>query len=310
MTTPTGPRRMAAEPYLTQLSAGVFSYVQPDGGWCLSNSGVLAGDSRTVIVDTGATISRARRLRRAAMTVSRSAETAIVNTHHHGDHFFGNCVYEANSTIIAHDLARAEMEEAGLGLRRLWPDVDWGEVVLTLPTLTFTDQLTLHTGDLTAELIHVGPAHTTNDVVVWLPESRVLFAGDVVFNGVTPFALMGSVAGSLAAVERLRVLGPETIVPGHGGVGGPELLDENTAYLDWLSRLAGGGFAAGLSPLELARETDLGEFAGLVDSERVVGNLVRAYSELRGETLGTPLDVLAAFQLMIDYHGGLPTCLA
>jgi cyclase len=183
-------------------------------------------------------------------------------------------------------------------------------VALTLPNLTFSNRLTLHNGGLVAELFHVGPAHTTNDVVVWLPEARVLFAGDVLFNGVTPFALMGSVAGSIAAVERLRALGPAVIVPGHGGVGGPELLDQNAAYLNWLSRLAADGFAAGLSPLELAKEADLGEFAVLVDSERVVGNLVRAYSELRGETLGAPLDVLAAFQLMIDYHGGLPACFA
>jgi cyclase len=263
-----------------------------------------------VIVDTGATVSRALRLKEAVARVNQAEPVTIVNTHHHGDHFFGNCAFGTAGTIIAHHLAREEMAEAGLGLQQLWPHVDWGEVVLTLPTLTFTDRLTIRLGSLTAELIHVGPAHTTNDIVVWLPGPRVLFAGDVVFNGITPFTLMGSVAGSLAAVERVRELGPEVIVPGHGAVGGPELLDETAAYLAWVTDLAAAGFRAGLSPLELARKTDLGQYAELIDNERIVGNLIRAYSELQGEAPGAPLDVLDGFRQIVDYHGALPTCLA
>jgi cyclase len=303
-------RRQAPEPYLTELSAGVFAYVQPDGGWCLSNSGILAGHRDTVVVDTGATVSRALRLKEAVAKVNQAEPVTIVNTHHHGDHFFGNCAFGTAGAIIAHHLAREEMAEAGLGLQELWPHVDWGEVVLTLPTLTFTDRLTIRSGNLTAELIHVGPAHTTNDIVVWLPDSRVLFAGDVIFNGITPFTLMGSVVGSLAAVERVRDLGPEVIVPGHGAVGGPELLDETAAYLTWITDLAAAGFRAGLAPLELARKTDLGQYAELIDNERIVGNLIRAYAELRGEAPGAPLDVLAGFRQIVDYHGGLPACLA
>ena len=53
----------------------------------------------------------------------------------------------------------------------------------------------------------MGPAHTTNDVAAWLPDERMLFAGDLVFNGGTPFVVMGSVAGSLAALDRLAALG-------------------------------------------------------------------------------------------------------
>jgi cyclase len=307
---PADFRRRTREPYLTELSPGVFAYIQPYGGWCLSNSGVLAGERDAVVVDTGATVSRALALKEAVTTVNRSERVTIVNTHHHGDHFFGNCVFGTDAAIIAHHLAREEMADAGLGLKRLWPDVDWGEVVLRLPTMTFTDRLTIRSGGLTAELIHVGPAHTTNDVVVWLPGPRVLFAGDVVFNRVTPFTLMGSVAGSLAALNRVRALGAEVIVPGHGAVGGPELLDENAAYLTWVTDLAAAGFGAGLSPLALARKTDLGQYAALIDSERIVGNLIRAYCELRGEPLGAALDVIAGFQQMVEYHGGLPTCLA
>ncbi len=292
------------------IDRGVTAFLQADGGWCLNNAGVVVGRERTVVIDTAATVSRAERLRDVVTGLGRGTPITVVNTHHHGDHFFGNCVFGPEVTIVAHELARAEMIETGTGLQKLWPDVDWGEIELRLPTVTFPDRLTLDTGDFAVELHHVGPAHTTNDVVAWLPEQGVLFAGDVISNGVTPFALMGSIRGSLAAVERLRAFPAERIVPGHGPVGGPELLDATVGYLRWIQQLAAEGLAAGLTVLELARESDLGEYAELVDSERLVGNLVRAYSEARGEALGVELDVVRAFQLMVEFHGVLPACFA
>src|SRR5205807_1036561 len=102
------------------------------------------------------------------------------------------------------------------------------------------------------------PAHTTNDVIAWLPQTRVLFAGDLVFNGGTPFVVMGSVAGSVAALERLRELAPAVIVPGHGAVCGPATIDDQIAYLRFVQSVARAGFDAGTPPLEHALATDLG----------------------------------------------------
>src|SRR5215469_11591632 len=121
----------------------------------------------------------------------------IVNTHFHGDHVFGNGLMGHDVTIVAHELTRYDIVATGLGLTRLWPAVTWGCVAPIAPTVTFTDRLTLHQGDLTIELIHVGTAHTTGDVVAWLPDERILFTGDVAFSGGTPYLLMGSVQGSL-----------------------------------------------------------------------------------------------------------------
>ncbi|OON82976.1 MBL fold metallo-hydrolase [Streptomyces tsukubensis] len=295
---------------MEDLGDGVFAYVQLDGGWCLNNSGIIVGGDSTVVVDTAATVRRARLLHDTVAKLSAREATTLVNTHHHGDHCFGNCVFGPETSIVAHDLARTELAAGGLALQQLWPDVEWGEIELRLPDLTFPKRLTLHQGGHEIELVHVGPAHTTNDIVVWLPGPRVLFAGDVVMNGATPFALMGSVQGSLDAVERLRALKPQVIVGGHGRVGGAELLDDTARYLRWIQRLAADGFAAGLTPLELARATELGEFGELLDSERLVGNLVRAYAEVRGGQLGEPLDVMAAFGEMVEFHGSAPTCFA
>lgn len=293
---------------LEELASGVFAYVQPDGGWCLNNAGlVVAPDGSSVLVDTAATEARARALRAAVLSVAPEAPRTLVNTHFHGDHAFGNFVFP-EALVVGHERTRTEMLGAGLHLTGLWPDVCWGDIRLVPPALTFTGRLTLHVGDMAAELLHVGPAHTSNDTVVWLPEQRVLFAGDVVMNGATPFVPMGSVSGSLAALAALRELGPVTVVPGHGPVGGPGLLDDAEEYLRYVRGLAREGMAAGLGPVEIARGADLGAYGRWLDSERLVPNLHRAILEERGAAPGSPVDMTALFGEMIEFHGGVPAC--
>ncbi|MFD0513430.1 hypothetical protein ACFQ0Q_30075 [Streptomyces aureus] len=136
----------------------------------------------------------------------------------------------------------------------------------------------------------------------------MLFTGDVVWSGVTPYILMGSVTGSLRALERMRALGASVVVPGHGPVGGPELLDATESYVRWLQDLARDGLRRGVGPLQAAREADLGAFSGLLDSERLVGNLHRAYAELEGLAPGARIDVAASFKEMVAFHGALPSC--
>jgi cyclase len=236
---------------------------------------------------------------------------ALVNTHHHGDHTHGNFVFRGESMIIGHELCRKEVIETGFGTKALFPGVDWGEIEIAPPTVTFENWMTMYVDDLRVELVYVGPAHTTNDVLVWLPERRIVFSGDVIFHDGTPFALMGSIAGWLEALKRLRALGAERIIPGHGAVCGPEVIDDVAAYLSFIQEVARKGHAAGVGPLEAARETDLGRFEEWLDRERLVGNLHRAYSELRGEPRGTPLPLPQAVADMVAYNDGqMPRCLA
>jgi cyclase len=137
-----------------------------------------------------------------------------------------------------------------------------------------------------------------------------VFTGDLLFNGGTPFALMGSISGWIEVLETvLRPLGARTLVPGHGPVCGPEVIDDMLAYLRFVQDVARQAKAAGLPPLEAARATDLGEFKDLLDAERMVGNLHRAYLELDGGERGGPLDVVRALGDMVAYNGGQPlTC--
>jgi cyclase len=165
--------------------------------------------------------------------------------------------------------------------------------------------------DLRCEVHYVGTAaHTPGDSIVWIPEHRVLFAGDLLFNGGTPFLLQGSLTGSLHVLKHvLAPLQPDIVVPGHGPVAGPTLIDEVLGYLTFVQSTARAAQAAGLTPLHAALETDLGPYAHLTDPERIVGNLHRAYAEINGVTPGTPIDNDAALTDMVTYNGGKPlTC--
>jgi cyclase len=300
-------------PRVVEVSDGVFAYVQPDGSWWINNTGFLVGSRGVISVDACATERRTRAYREAIASVTDRPVRTLINTHHHGDHTYGNCLFDT-ATIVAHERTRTEMLGFGPpGQLPFWTPVGWGDLALEPAFLTYTDGVTVWSDDLRCEVRYVGsPAHTTNDSIVWLPERSVLFAGDLLFRDGTPFLLMGSVAGAIEVLETVvKPLGARTIVPGHGAVSGPELIDDVLGYLRFVQDTARAGKAAGLTPLDAARETDLGPYAELLDAERIVGNLHRAYAELDGAERGAPLDIVAALSDMVTYNGGKPlTCYA
>ena len=300
---------------LEEVADGIFAYVQPDGSWMINNTGFLVARDGVAAVDACSTERRTRAFLDTVASVTRLPVRTLVNTHHHPDHTGGNGLF-SGATIVAHDNAREEMRALGVpGNTGIWTDVDYGDLPLAPPFLTFADRLTLWADEVRCELLFAGqPAHTSNDIVVWIPEHSVLFAGDLVFNGGTPFLLSGSVLGAIDVLEQfLKPLGARTIVPGHGPVAGPEVIDEVLGYLYFVRDAAEQGRAAALSPLETARGMSLGRYAAWSDPERLVGNLHRAYADLSGTAVqrGRPVNVPGALADMVVYNGGRPlTCRA
>ncbi|HEU5473629.1 MAG TPA: MBL fold metallo-hydrolase [Actinophytocola sp.] len=301
---------LPATPALVPVAPGVFAYLQEHAGWCVNNSGAVVRADGTMVIDTCATQARTEAQLAAVRALAAPPIDYLINTHFHGDHVFGGCFFPADTRVVAHAETARELAQSGLGLTGLWPDVGWGQVSVRLPDITYDTRLVLDDGYRSVELIHVGPAHTRGDTVVWLPEERVLFAGDVIMSGRTPFLLMGSLSGMHAAVGLLRELRPGVVVPGHGPLGGPGLLDATARYLDWLDGIATAGYRAGLTPSSVAAQANSGEFARWGDPERLVANLHRAYAELDGAVPGAPLDVVSVFAEMVALNGGLPECLA
>ena len=226
-----------------EVAEGVFGYIQPDGTWMINNTGFIAARDGVSAIDACSTERRTRAFLTAISGVTRAPVRTLVNTHHHPDHTAGNGLFTrrpSSPTSGAGRNARCSGLPHNSGV---WTDTDYGDLELTLPFLTFADRLTLWADDLRCELLFAGgPAHTTNDIVVWIPERSVLFCGDLLFNGGTPFLLSGSVLGAIDVLENfLRPLGARTIVPGHGPVGGPELIEPVLGYLRFIADLAARG---------------------------------------------------------------------
>lgn len=290
---------------VVQVADNAYAYVQDDGSWFINNTGFIVGPDGIILIDTSSTEARTRAFLDAVKVVSDLPIQSVVNTHHHGDHTHGNYL-TAPAPIIGHRLCKDIVEKAGIDhYPTAFEQPDWGHLEVRAPTITFDTRMDLWAGDTVVELHTMGGvAHTTNDVVAWLPNEGVLYSGDLVFHGGTPFVLMGSVQGSIDALEVLRGFGAETVVPGHGKVTGPQVFDDIERYLSMILDVATAARSAGQTPLEAAQAVELGEFANLTDNERLVGNLYRAMAELEGPEANAKMSIVAAIGDMIKFHGG------
>jgi len=290
---------------VVRVGDNAYAYIQDDGSWFINNTGFIVGPEGVILIDTSSTEARTRAFLDAVKTVSDTPIQAVVNTHHHGDHTHGNYL-TAPAPIIGHRLCKEIVELAGIDhYPTAFEQPDWGHLEMRAPNITFDTRMDLWAGDTVVELHTMGgTAHTTNDVVAWLPDDGVLYTGDLVFHGGTPFVLMGSVPGSLASLDVLRAFDANTVVPGHGKVTTPKVFDDIERYLTMILDEAGKARTSGKTPLEAAANIDLGEFADLSDSERLVGNLYRAMAELEGPEANESMSIVAAIGDMITFHGG------
>jgi len=277
------------------LGRGCHAWLQPEGGWGLSNVGLIAGDGASLLVDTLFDVRSTRQmLDGLADATAQSPITTVVNTHGNPDHWFGNQLL-AGAEIIAAEASAREMREVGPGeVREMCAAGGPGgafandvfgrfaleEVVPTYPTRTFEDRLDLDIGGIEVQLIDVGPAHTGADTVVYVPSARTVFTGDIVFAGATPIVWAGPVGNWLKACEALLDLDADTIVPGHGPVTGKETVRETGAYLEFLLEEASSRFTAGMPVTDAVADIDLGRFARLGESERLAVNVHAVYREL------------------------------
>lgn len=298
---------LTTTPFLVEVAPQCYAYIQPDGTWWINNTGCVVGDDGITLIDTCSTEQRTIDMLSSVRSLSDKPVRHVVNTHHHGDHTHGNYL-TAPAAIIGHEACRAMMEATGIEHYTVaFEQPDWGPLQFVSPSITFTKRLDVWAGKLRIELHDMsGAAHTTNDVVAWVPDRGVLYTGDLVFHQGTPFVLMGSVTGSLRALDRLRSFGATTVVPGHGPVCGPDVFDEIEAYLRFVLDLAATALRDATSAFDAAASVwgDLGPFSGLSDPERLVGNLHRAMAELGGLAEGGPLDIRAAIADMVRLNGG------
>ena len=162
------------------------------------------------------------------------------DTHHHGDHAYGNQVWVENgATPVAHTGVIDEMKRYETGYyggkpgrweesARERPDVKASK--LKPPSVLFPNQLIFDDGKHRVELIHLGVAHTHGDGWAWLPKERILFAGDACVNGPYNFVGDGHVEKWVRTLEAARRLNARVLCPGHGPRGTGEVLSDQRAY--------------------------------------------------------------------------------
>ncbi len=232
---------------LTELATDVYACLQPDHGLGWSNSGLINRDGG-VVVDTFWDLPRTRAMMEQYARVWKRPARRVVNTHHNGDHCWGNQLF-TGAEIIGHRLCAAgfgkeqpklmqalkrqggSSDPALAALARELDSYDFTGIELTPPTTLFDERLDLELDGLRVELLYVGPAHTAGDVIAHLPDQRIVFTGDVLFRLCTPIGWEGTFAKWTAALDRIIALDPAVIVPGHGPLCGVEGPREMKAYL-------------------------------------------------------------------------------
>ncbi len=279
------PARYAAG--LTDLGAGVHAWLQPNGELGESNAGLVVGDGESLLIDTLWDTRLTRRMLDSMRPHTANAPIRrLINTHGDPDHCWGNQLLSGAEIIAtragAEDMAGEDPARLRLLARggqvlgrvasprfplpgaaqlagvtvyaRMLSAYDFGEVKLTPPTLTFEGRLELDIGGRAVELIEVGPAHTPGDLIVHLPDEKIVFAADLMFVGVTPIIWVGPVENWLAGLDRIAALRPKTVVPGHGPLADLDGVEAMRSYWEFIAPAVRQRIAAGLDAAAAARD--------------------------------------------------------
>jgi len=280
---------------MREIADGVFAYVQATGGFCIANAGLILGPESAVAVDALFTPAMTHAFQEQIRRATTRPVRQLINTHHHVDHTLGNEHFGPDVDIIAHIRCREQIERIGVPRERLHAVAPYFSPEIAAsqtrpPNLAFADRMTLFLGERRIELMHLGTAHTVDDLLVYLPAEKLLFAGDVAFHYVTPLAFEGHISGWIRVADAIEGMDVETIVPGHGPVGDKSDLREMRDYLALVRREARRAFNEGAPVEEAVRRAKLGRFSRWGEAERIAPNVQRLYQEFRGE-IEQPIDL-------------------
>lgn len=234
----------------------------------ISNAGFVVTPAGVVVVDALGSPALARELIEQIRAITPLPITDLVLTHYHADHIYGLQVFKEQGTRIwAHrgGLAYLHSDTARLRLQasreELSPWID-AQTRLVEADEWLDGPRQLVRGGVTLQIQPVGPSHTPEDLVVFLPGERVLFAGDLVFRGRIPFVGQANSRQWIASLERLLAFDAQTVVPGHGpaSVSARADMELTRDYLVYLRQTMGRA-ARELEPFESAYQaTDWSRF--------------------------------------------------
>jgi glyoxylase-like metal-dependent hydrolase (beta-lactamase superfamily II) len=222
------------------------------------NVGIVVGDETALVVDTAMGVRNGERVLARTRELGDS-DLVLTITHFHPEHGWGAQAFEGAARLVYNRLQLEELHEKFAPFVELFssfgPHVaeQLEGVRLVEPDETYEGRRSLDLGGITAELIEV-PAHTRGDQVIWLPKERVLFTGDLVETRFFPILPDEDAHGSrwIEVLRELEALAPQVVVPGHGEVGGVELIAATRQYLEAVRERVRQAHERGEDPKALA----------------------------------------------------------
>jgi cyclase len=271
--------------------------MQPDGGWGWSNAGLISGSGVSLLVDTLFDLPCTREMLDGMAAVTDGHPiTTVVNTHSDGDHYFGNQLLAAQGAEIIASQAAADLmtQDAvdeiaammqlpgptGEFARKILAAFDFRGIESTGPTRTFSGEYQIDVGGREVRLIQVGPAHTSGDTLVYVPDAKMLYAGDILFIGGTPIVWAGPPQRWVEACDLILDLDVGMIVPGHGSVTDKTGVHQVRNYLSYVIDETTKRFEEGLSLDAAIQSLAQGEYADMPERGRIAQNVVSVYRTL------------------------------
>jgi len=217
-----------------QVTNNVFVETEYRGcnpGFVVTSDGILMIDTPQIPTDA---------LNYKQEVEKRGKVRYLINTEPHGDHYTGNFFF--NTICVAHQGTRNAIEQASLEqLKERLKMLDPGfapnleSYSIRMPTITFEKSMKIYLGDHVFELLHL-PGHTASETAIFIPQERVIFTGDNIFNKVQTFLHEALPLEWLNSLETLKKLDADFFIPGHGEVCTVEYLDEQAAFIkEWIA---------------------------------------------------------------------------
>ncbi len=267
-TEPVKAQRVAPDVYLVQGLSALGSSANRN---FISNASFVVTADSVVVIDALGSPALARELLAEIARITPKPVSHVIVTHYHADHIYGLQVFkEAGARIVAHEDAKAYLNSDTAQLRlqasrqELAPWID-NNTRLQRADQWLSGPTSLLIGGVSFLLQPVGPAHTPEDLVVWLPSRNTLIAGDLVFRGRIPFVGQADSGRWITALDALLAYDARVIVPGHGPVSNSARQDLQTTrdYLAYLRQTMGEA-ARNMDPFDEAyARTDWSRFAHL-----------------------------------------------
>jgi glyoxylase-like metal-dependent hydrolase (beta-lactamase superfamily II) len=292
----------------------------PDGSWGYSNAGLIVDGDDSLLIDTLFDLKSTREMLSAMRNKIPQAANidTLVNTHANGDHTFGNQLV-ADARIIGTRACVTEMlerppeflrermsnwkqlGEAGAFMHEVMGSrFDFSGVVNVPPSDVFEGAMSLRVGSKEVQLLEVGPAHTHGDLLVYVPQDRIVFSGDIMFVKGHPVVWAGPISNWIKACDQILAWDVETVVPGHGAITDKNGVRELKNYFEFILVEARKRFDAGMTDEEAARDISWEAFRDWGEPERVIVNVNAAYRDFAKDR--NPPDVMRMFSLMAKAH--------